>query len=889
MGQSIVLSEIKTEVPLENDDPAYQNFLLQRYEERIERLSQENKVSNFCMDAGFINVVEIGQYFMTKDTGEQFFAKACREYTLPRNDGSSQPKGWIQGNTKIGPVLEITTSCLHGKHGIEIRIWSLSEDSTQSWVRISHGSNKCVIDSNNNNTEISDDLPEEQASQLKMKDFAARSKGKAKPHRRELVDSPIMIPMNERKWIDIEPGNSSPSAYEISKKVIHLLRHSQTVQREEDGAVHFWRIKENLQNQFPQFIHWSDDRWKACLAAGGGVKRRYQYCTDISGTIVCFRALQGHSGRSLVDPSLQDNVVIQSGFFQHIYHIGCVLNLHSIINNGLIPGGQNSSKRQTVFFLPIDPRDKGHQDPAKIDFNVPRHAQYMHKAWKKHQDAVFWVDIDLAIRKGLTFYQTRSNAIILQGTLPAYCIPKVVRLKTGEVLYEKSYMSLRPPLKISLRHDWTSGEVPLGSTVDQQPEGKVVRQSRGEVSPHATFSQLTQPIPKPICDRSGQPDNTQDVFVVKGETSRSQEIDEKCFHEELFSSDRSGQPDITPSVIRGQNVSEDIRVEQTHDRSRQPDKHTIERQDAPEVYREITMLNTDNELTREIIEEDIDFKIQGLPHSTVKQLHSASVRELIQKIENHPHRHALERDLQQSQSFNPFSPESKQMIHEVGNIELCELLDTEPKTQCKVCLSYWDIGIVYCTCGHFLRKGTEENKKFVQYTMDLLSIPDYYIKKGRPHGHRYGKKPGDKEYYIAHQLKKKCKKKNFLGIHDRFIRDEKFRKNMFDNGRTEEICRQMDDLADEDHTHHLTPEEIHDYRNNWWIRSNPIGSDTMPIRHRSDFKQALSTLRQQKDKEDAARHNQRWMQSYSSSWWNWQESRWHSSYENHHEDVPSTD
>ena len=419
-----------------------------------------------------------------------------------------------------------------------------------------------------------------------------------------------------------------------------------------------------------------------------------------------------------------------------------LFNLHSIIINRLIPGGQNSSQRQTVFFLPIDPRDKGHQDPEKIDFNVPRRAQYLHSAWKKHQDAVYWVDIDLAIRKGLTFYQTRSNAIILQGTLPAYCIPKVVRLKTGDVLYEKSYMSPRPPPKISLRHDWTRGEVPLGSTVDQQPEGKVVRQSRGEVSQHATFSQLTQPIPKPICDRSGQPEDMQDVFVVKGETSRSQQIDEKCFHEELCSSDRSGQPDITPSVIRAQNdLSEEIRVEQTHDRSGQPDKHKVERQDAPEVHREITMLNTDNELTRDAIEEDIDFKIPGLPHSTVKQLHGASVRELIQKIENHPYRHALQRDLQLSQSFNPFSPQSKEMIHEVGNIELCELLDMEPKAQCKVCLSYWDVGIVYCTCGHFLRKGTEENKKFVQYTMDLLSNPNYYIKKGRPHGHRYGKKP----------------------------------------------------------------------------------------------------------------------------------------------------
>ena len=156
----------------------------------------------------------------------------------------------------------------------------------------------------------------------------------------------------------------SLSAYEVSKKVIHLLRHP----------------------------CWSDNRWKACLAAGGA-ERRYQHCTDVSGIIINLRALEGHSGRNLVDLSLQDNVVIQGGFFQHIYHIGWTFNLHSIINNGLIPGGQNSSKRQTVLFLPIDPRDTSHKDPEKIDLSVPRRAQYLHNAWKRHQDAVCWVDI----------------------------------------------------------------------------------------------------------------------------------------------------------------------------------------------------------------------------------------------------------------------------------------------------------------------------------------------------------------------------------------------------------------------------------------------------------------------------------------------------------------
>ena len=383
----------------------------------------------------------------------------------------------------------------------------------------------------------------------------------------------------------------SLSAYEVSKKVIHLLRHSQKVQREDDGAIQFWRVKNYLQNQFAQIPSWSDDRWKSCLAAGGGAKRRYQYCTDIPGIIVYLRPLQGHSGRNLIDPSLQDNVVIQRGFFHHIYHIGCAFNLHSIINNGLIPGGQNSSKRQTVFFLPIDPWDKEHKYPEHIDFSVPRHAQYLHNAWK-HQDAVYWVDIDLAIRKELTFYQTRWNAIILQGTLPASCIPKVVRI-TGEVLYEKAYMSPRPPPKISLRHDRARGEVPLGSTVDQQSEGEVVRQSQEEVARRAKFFQLTQPIPKPNCDRSGQPDSTQDVFIVKGETSRSHEIDEKGLHEELGSSDRSGQLVFTQDVIGVQTClseeNKNVGVEQTHDLSGQPDKCS----DA--VQHEIKMIDTDNE------------------------------------------------------------------------------------------------------------------------------------------------------------------------------------------------------------------------------------------------------------------------------------------------------
>ena len=180
---------------------------------------------------------------MTKDIAEfsQIRAVACREYTLRRDEGASQPQGWIQGNTKIGPVLEVATCCLPGKYGVEIRIMSLNKDYSHSWVRTSHGSNKFVMNLKNNEEATSRRLARRICVKTECKRFCMPIEGKAKPQRREPAgSSPRTIPIGKRNWTDVEPGEHSLSDYDVSKKVMYLLHHSQHVHREEDGAVQFW-------------------------------------------------------------------------------------------------------------------------------------------------------------------------------------------------------------------------------------------------------------------------------------------------------------------------------------------------------------------------------------------------------------------------------------------------------------------------------------------------------------------------------------------------------------------------------------------------------------------------------------------------------------------------
>ena len=225
------------------------------------------------------------------------------------------------------------------------------------------------------------------------------------------------------------------------------------------------------------------------------------------------------------------------------------------------------------------------------------------------------------------------------------------------------------------------------------------------------------------------------------------------------------------------------------------------------------------------------------------------------------------------------------MIKDMGNVELFELCRTIPKEQCKECILYWNQGIVHCICRHLLRE-SEASRGILKWTLDLLSIQNYVIKKEPPHGHRFGKTKEQKDHFIAHNLRKRCIKRGFEGIHDRFQKDPEFRESQPEHDRTEEVCIQMDKDAQKDFTYRMTQDEYFRYKKNWWIslyKSGKVG----PMRNRSDVNDALSTLNRlhQESGEEQLSPIPFWKyhlrhpsssSSSSTSWWQWNDSWWSS-------------
>ena len=438
----------KTPTP-STEDPAEED-LLQKYQERVERLSKQNRVIKNCIDAGFLIAVEVGQYFMTKNT-EEFSQSAepvaCPKYTLPRDDKSTDPKGWIQGNTKIGPVLEVTTS--YCKVNMELK----SESCPSTKTILTRGSEFLMDWTNWSQT------------------WSTRSTSTTSSRPLKRRRNNLRLPAEPRLRQNREDSSSE-------KTFLPLLAHLQGLYLfvREDGL----RLSQEL-NPIKR-TQWQKDRTlffgmdnyfeKKMVRSNSGDWKMF-FGTNLStlnvGLMICVRARwqEAEAKRKDFNTVLirQDKKFFTFELFKAIQDpIPLILHYRT-----MYWFRTNSSSTFIVLDVqsihtPSRIQDWYREDKilAGIDW------RYSIQPWipwiknTKIQKSLIWPNHVLHVTSksgkctkirciGSIFSllygkdsswmkQTRSNAVILYDTLPAYCISKVVVMESGEILYEKVYI-----------------------------------------------------------------------------------------------------------------------------------------------------------------------------------------------------------------------------------------------------------------------------------------------------------------------------------------------------------------------------------------------------------------------------------------------------------------
>ena len=302
--------------------------------------------------------------------------------------------------------------------------------------------------------------------------------------------------------------------------------------------------------------------------------------------------------------------------------------------------------------------------------------------------------------------------------------------------------------------------------------------------------------------------------------------------EESSSSDRTGKP-----------VTEEKQHVRNHDNSGKPEREEIQHT----VQENYHLKSRDNVDKFDLATDDanVDFSVSGIPEEAVKRSENFNILQLIRRITRHPQKQAVQNDLDKEQSFNAFSDESKQTIKEASNIEISEIVNAEPKWQCKYCLNHCNPRVIYCVCGRLMTTDSAENRKYISSTSTHSP---------------YRASTSEKTDHVVTGMEKLQDAKNTtrqINLQRNAVKgntiasaNKAFRKAMIDHGRTEQMIIEMDKLAKEDHSYKASKEEIEFYRGKWWLHSNVASVDSRPVRHEPGFQDVLSTMQRLKRAED---------------------------------------
>ena len=427
----------------------------------LKNLSEDQKLSKLCSEAG-LRSAEIGQFFYAlpspREEGNQ---SLCREYTMHRDQEGTRLKGWIQSNVRFGPVSDIKVCNHNGRYSIEVQVQSLFQDRTVSWIRIVNGIDKFV-------REAMPIQEEEKASEKP----AAKARPILKP---SSISDVNFIPIGQRNGLTFTETQESNNSYcfQVSKFITRLLRHSQKVHiekmmeqsimtkllmnarksnstilnigqlRDEEGIRQCVRIG-RLKNGYQFWQKVEDKRKVLSILLGSELSSSIPVPSSNSRTFRSF-LLEVPFFSVTINPALQDNVLLPEGCYR-VYLSRRKRKRIEVNSEPWFDSRRVSLRtgRQAVFFTIVNPMDN--QDglgETLCDLSQARIAPYKN-TWKRFQNTVCWCNLKLAQQRGLQFYQTRSNAVILYDTLLAEFIEKAICMKTKDQLYQRESVILRP-------------------------------------------------------------------------------------------------------------------------------------------------------------------------------------------------------------------------------------------------------------------------------------------------------------------------------------------------------------------------------------------------------------------------------------------------------------
>ena len=252
--------------------------------------------------------------------------------------------------------------------------------------------------------------------------------------------------------------------------------------------------------------------------------------------------------------------------------------------------------------------------------------------------------------------------------------------------------------------------------------------------------------------------------------------------------------------------------------------------------------SSDSKSYGETWNDTIDYRIPGMPLSTIEQQDTTrenKVKKLIGKFEHHQHKESFLQDLNQTEKMNKFSKESHELLPDMNNTEIFELCENSFKQQCPECNTYWEIGFIYCSCGRNM-KSSQRPTEFEQNNYDVTSIPGYVIKKNSSRGAEHGPSERQSMYYQAKQMMKKARQKkhgNHTTILSRWYAGETYRTSLSRIGWKEKDKMLYDRIALEKLFYVATRAGRIQNSKHWILTLNSEGPQE-PLNQRPDFAQA---------------------------------------------------